>query len=209
MLKSPVDKRFENSRVSALEASRKMIGCYQTIRNGSDQSIIMCDLMGFQVFTAAVTIVINLLAQSSECSVRQQTEDWELVQCTARSLKHVSKEMECAVAGQAAQLLDYLLEVRHGLYTGPEGYQAVIPYFGKVKISQLRSAASQADLTPRIDHQSPTSNPLSQVVEFSANPFVPFSQNYVADYLAEAELGVDWTAVFDENMDYEYSQLFP
>jgi hypothetical protein len=47
------------------------------------------------------------------------------------------------------------------------------------------------------------------VVEFSANSFVPFSQNYVADYLAETELGVDWTAVFDENMDYEYSQLFP
>lgn len=209
MLKSPVDKRFENSRVSALEASRKMIGCYQTLRNGSGQSIIICDLMDFQVFTAAVTIVINLLSQSSECSVHQQDEDWELVQCTARSLKDVSIKLECAVAGQAAQLLEYLLEVHHGLYTGPESYQAVIPYFGKVKISQPKSAASQTDLTPRIDHQSPTSCPFPQVVEFSANSFVPFSQNYVADYLAETELGVDWTAVFDENMDYEYSQLFP
>ncbi|PSS08493.1 hypothetical protein M430DRAFT_109925 [Amorphotheca resinae ATCC 22711] len=209
MLKSPVDKRFENSRVLALEASRKMIGCYQTLRNGSGQSIIICDLMDFQVFTAAVTIVINLLSQSSECSVHQQDEDWELVQCTARSLKDVSIKLECAVAGQAAQLLEYLLEVHHGLYTGPESYQAVIPYFGKVKISQPKSAASQTGLTPRIDHQSPTSCPFPQVVEFSANSFVPFSQNYVADYLAETELGVDWTAVFDENMDYEYSQLFP
>jgi hypothetical protein len=46
------------------------------------------------------------------------------------------------------------------------------------------------------------------MVEFSADPFVPFSQNYMGDYLSEAELGIDWTTVLNADIDYDWSQSF-
>lgn len=208
MLKSSNDRKFENSRISTLEASREMIKCYQTLRNSSGLAIIICDLMDFQVFSAAIVIVINLLSQSSTRDILQEAEDWKLIHDITKTLKHISRAMECAVAGQAAQLLEYLSMACHGTYSGPEGYEAVIPYFGKVRISQLRRAASQTESTPPSDVQIHAPQPFSNTIEFSSNSFIPFSQNFTADYLSEAELSVDWTSVFGVDTNYDWSQLF-
>jgi hypothetical protein len=208
MLKSSTDRKFENSRISTLEASREMIKCYQTLRNSSGPAIIICDLMDFQVFSGAIVIVINLLSQSYTRDVHQEAEDWKLIHGITRTFKHISREMECTVPGQAAQLLEYLSIARHGTYSGPEGYEAVIPYFGKVRISQLGRAASQTDSTPPTDLQIHTPQTFSNSIEFSANSFIPFSQGFTADYLSGAELGVDWTPVLGVDTNYDWNQLF-
>ncbi|KAL2009381.1 hypothetical protein VTN00DRAFT_7575 [Thermoascus crustaceus] len=217
MLKSSVDRRFESSRIAALEASREMIKCYQALRNSSGPALMICDLIDFEVFSAAMVIVIDLLSsKSSHSDASQQAEDWELVHGVTRTLKHVSREIECSVAGQAAQLLEYLSMARHGTYSSPERYEAVIPYFGKVRISRparaAASSSSQTELSTTPPNgsgpQLPPPQPFPNMVEFSANAFVPFSPNATADGLSDAELGIDWTSVFDVDSNYDWSQLF-
>lgn len=92
MLRSSVDRRFESSRISALEASREMIKCYQTLRNSSGPALMICDLMDFEVFSAAMVIVIDLLSSQSPSrrDASRQAEDWELVHGVTGTLKHVS-----------------------------------------------------------------------------------------------------------------------
>lgn len=215
MLRSSVDRRFESSRISALEASREMIKCYQTLRNSSGPALMICDLMDFEVFSAAMVIVIDLLSSQSPSrrDASRQAEDWELVHGVTGTLKHVSREIECSVAGQAAQLLEYLAMARHGTYSGPERYEAVIPYFGKVRISRpgraVSSSLSQTETTtPSSGPPVPAPQPVPNMVEFSANSFVPFSPNPTAGGLSDAELGIDWTSVFDVDSNYDWSQLF-
>jgi hypothetical protein len=208
MLKSSVDRKYEHNRLAALEAAREAAKTWQDLRDccGSE-TLIICDLMDFQVFTAAIVIVINLLSPSCPDNAHDQARDWELVHDISRNLAKVSEEMECNVACQAARLLDHISAAHHGTYEGPEIYEATIPYFGKVRISQIKKAApSQAEAAKmgELNEQELFSN----MVEFSADPFVPFSQNYMGDYLSEAELGIDWTTVLNADIDYDWSQSF-
>ncbi|KAG0646621.1 Dehydrocurvularin biosynthesis regulator [Hyphodiscus hymeniophilus] len=206
MLKSNVDRKYERNRLAALDAAREMITSWQQLRECSGDALIICDLLDFQVFAATILLILNLLSPSCPDPIHQQASDWERVHDITRNLQYISTAMECKVAGQAATLLEYLSAAHRGIYDGPEIYEAVIPYFGKVRISQLR----RADPPPGDmkfggwDDQDMMSN----MVEFSTDSFVPFSQNYMGDYLTEAELGVDWTAVLNADIGYEWSQSF-
>ena len=207
MLKSSSDRQYEHNRLAALGAAREMITAWQQLRDCSGaETLIICDLMDFEVFTAAIVLVLNLLSESCPDPVHQQASDWGRVHDITLNLQHISREMECNVAGQAATLLEYLSAVHQGTYDGPEIYQAVIPYFGKVRISQVRKATpSPVDMKLGAwDEQ----DMLSNMVEFSADTFVPFSQGDMGKYLTEAELGVDWTAVLNADIGYEWSQSF-
>lgn len=208
MLKASINRKYEHNRLAALEASRQIISAWQDLRDCCGSEImIMCDLMDFQVFTAAIVLVINLLSPYCPDDGHQQARDWDLVHDISRNLDKVSQEMECNVAYQAARLLEHLSAAHHGMYEGPETYEATIPYFGRVRISQIRKVPQPpvevAQLEGRKAHEK-----FSNMVEFSADSFVPFSQNYMGDYLTEAELGVDWTAVFNMDIDYDWSQSF-
>jgi hypothetical protein len=208
MLKSSTDRKYEHNRLAALEAARQIAKAWGDLRHccGSE-TLIICDFMDFQVFMAAIVLVINLLSPSCPDNIHQQTRDWELVHDISRNLKSVSEEMECNVACQAARLLDHLSAAHHGMYDGSETYEATIPYFGKVRISQIRKVApSRTEDTPLDELKD--QELFSNMVEFSTDSFVPFSQNYMGDYLSEAELGVDWTAVLNADIGYDWSQSF-
>lgn len=207
MLKSSVEGKYEHNRLAALEAARQMITAWQLLRNCSGSStLIICDLIDFQVFAAAIVIILNLLSPTCPDPIHQQARDWELVHDITRNLNNISGEIECSVTCQSAKLLERLSAAHQGIYEGPEIYEAVIPYFGKVRISHMRKAPppSQEARLEGFDGQELLAN----TVEFSADPFVPFSQNYMGDYLTEAELGVDWTAVLNTDVDYDWSQLY-
>ena len=207
MLKSKLDQKYEHNRLATLSAARDMTNAWQQLRDCSgSENLIICDLMDFQVFTAALVIVINLLSESCRDPIHQQASDWERVQDFTKNLQYLNGQMECKVAGQAAKLLEYLSAVHQGTYDGPEIYQAVIPYFGKVRISQMRKVtpfSADAKFGGGVE-QDISSN----MVEFNTDSFVPFSQNYMGDYLSEEELGVDWTAVLNADIGYEWSQSF-
>jgi hypothetical protein len=204
MLKSSLDEKYTHNRLQALDAAREMITSWRLLRDYSGSStLIVCDLMDFMVFTAAITITLNLLSQSCPDPIHQQASDWELIHVITKSLNNISAEMECKVACQAARLLEYLSAAHQGTFEGPETYEAVIPYFGKVRISQIR-----AEEVPQSNFSE--QELLWNRVEFNADSFVPpFSQNYMGDYLTEAELGIDWTSVLSmDNNGYDWSQSY-
>ncbi|PQE26929.1 hypothetical protein CJF31_00003651 [Rutstroemia sp. NJR-2017a BVV2] len=139
MLKATAEGNFVDSRRPAVEASRKIMEAYQTLRGHNSSMTILCDLMDFQVFSAVIVIIINLLSEPASNPSQEQTRDWELVSYTTRTLEHVAKVMECEVARQAAQLQQYILQAHEGVYAGPQSYEAVIPYFGKWRALESRT----------------------------------------------------------------------
>jgi len=222
MLTPTPESSYVNSRVSTVEASREMAIAYQTLRRHTSPTVIMCDLMDFQVFSAVLIIVINLLSHTSTDTLQEQTHDWELVSYTTATLKHVSQVMNCLVATQAAQLLQYVLQAHNGLYAGPQSYEATIPYFGKVRISRSQESAGPIALTdcsnfltgtsPETVQNSVTLPNLAYTfppeVRFCTDPFMAFTAGPGGVAFSDTELNIDWTTLPDGNTDYEYNEVF-
>lgn len=207
MLKSSTDKKFEHSRQVALESSREMMKSYRNLRGTGDSQIIMCDLLDFQAFSSALVMVIGLVSQSLGC-IYQEAEDWGLIQSVIRQLQMVATGMDCSVAGQGAQLLENLSMAYSGTYSGPDGYEAVIPYFGKVRVGKLKRNESEAPLSVGSNE---TQLLATDTMDFNTISLVPFSQDSLFQSpFTDAELGVDWTSVFDvdNNYNYDWSQVF-
>ncbi|KAI0872226.1 hypothetical protein GGS24DRAFT_24500 [Hypoxylon argillaceum] len=227
MLKATPESNFIDSRVATLEACRGMVNAYQALRSHKDPTVVICDVMDFQVFSAVLVIVIDLLSRPPPDSLQDQADDWQLVSLTAASLKHVSKVMDCAVAQQAAQLLEYLLQARNSTYAGPQTYEAVIPYFGKVRISGRRMAEMPMDMV-HSDHggglsmtigsasgsyqSAPLSFPESYnsvpEVQICTNHFFPYGTTPATNAVPEPELSIDWTTALDNIADYDFDQVF-
>ncbi|KAI4156006.1 MAG: hypothetical protein LQ340_000595 [Diploschistes diacapsis] len=213
MLKSSFESGFEHSRSCALTASREMIKAYQAMRNNSVSAVIMCDLMDFEAFSAAVVLMIGLLSPTSRRDDFQDAEDWTLVDGLTKSLRQLSKAMKCRVAEQGAEVLEYLTMAYHGMYLGAEPFETTIPYFGKVRISRIeragshvRSEASSSNLQNSAVLTQVTS-PFFNSVEFNAGYFTSFDLNPRDGHGGDAELGMDWAASFDPTADYDWNQL--
>lgn len=144
MLKSSADKRYQYSHTAALESSREMIKYYEALRAEDYIGPFMCKLIDFQVFTAAVMILLNLLGYSQQAhgalspqyDHEQNQQDSELVDKTIEILKIASKEPGGHVSAQSAKALEVLAHARHGCNnTKPEGsVQISIPYFGTITL---------------------------------------------------------------------------
>ncbi|KAE8446611.1 hypothetical protein EG329_011804 [Mollisiaceae sp. DMI_Dod_QoI] len=206
MLKSFVDDDYKPSSIATCDASREMIAAYQTLRNHAGMELIICDLMDFQVFTAAIALIIKILSSTSSC-LNSNERDWQLVQSVTSGLGKVAQAMECSVASQAAQILEYLTAAHHGTYSGPSQFEAVIPYFGKVKINRLQPGNLVPGTTPT-DYQLDSPLQFPSTIDFAANSFAPFSWNETQDFLSGAELGVDWTSMMDDGISYDWNQHF-
>ncbi len=208
MLKSSQDSRYEYSRLSALDACREMIYAYQTLRDNSDLALIICDLMDFQVFTGAVTLIVGLLSQHSQSESYQDTNDWALIHTVTQSLKLVSESLECTVARQAFQLLEHLSFFRHGTYSGPETYEVVIPMFGRVRIHYPGQQVQQESGILYNEH-SQMQQRLLHTVQFSASSVPRFEIAGNGDVNFGAELGVDWMlGETDININYDWTRTF-
>ncbi|KAI9852708.1 MAG: hypothetical protein M1838_005903 [Thelocarpon superellum] len=157
MLKSPTDRRFEYSRIATLDSAREMIGYYRVLRDESKPALVVCNLLDFQAFTAAMVLVLDMLgfAQSSFYHDPTQTErDWDLVEAISSVLNREARRNRCSVAQQGARVLEDFLQVRHNPCQACEGdtYEAVIPYFGKIRIGAGKSFNSN------LIHQAPPSS---------------------------------------------------
>ncbi|KUJ11630.1 uncharacterized protein LY89DRAFT_654308 [Mollisia scopiformis] len=206
MLKSFEDSQYEPSNSAACDASREMIYAYQTLRNHNQMELIICDLMDFQVFTAAVVLVIKHLWGPTPCAFREKG-DWELVQSVTASLKKVASRMECNVAGQAFEILEYLTTAYSGTYSGPGQFEAVIPYFGKVKINRIQPRNSAPQTEP-LDFPTDGLMEFPSTIDLATNSFEPLFWNESVDFLSGPELGIDWTSLIDEGVNYDWSQHF-
>ncbi|KAK9427163.1 hypothetical protein V1505DRAFT_66787 [Lipomyces doorenjongii] len=65
MLKTFDDPNLQTSRKITIEACRNLVSTYQVLRNSSKSALVICDLMDFIVFSAALIITIHLLTPPS------------------------------------------------------------------------------------------------------------------------------------------------
>ena len=205
MLKSLTNNKYEPSRIAALEASRGMLESYQGVHNNSGEGAVMCDLMDFLAFSAALTIVLYLLSPSKQRDPTQDTMDWHMIREVTKNQKRLSQMLECRVASQASQLLEYLLMIHDGTYTNQDGYEATIPYFGKIKIPGIKESEPQACSLGEPNNHSQDTSWFSGPVEFTSSTF---GDSFTGNFLSEAELGVDWTSVFEMDMKFDWNQTY-
>ena len=162
MLKVSSDHRYEGSRLVALECSREMIKIFRVLRDDERPVMKMCDMVDFQIFSAAMTLVVELLGCPRSVAQRdpyQEKSDWELVHEVMQKLKSTSQSMVCRVAAQGARVLEDFYNARNGYSTtGEDVYEIDIPYFGKVQIrrGQRGFAAKSSPPNPQTNNQRHT-----------------------------------------------------
>ncbi|PLB51670.1 hypothetical protein P170DRAFT_487885 [Aspergillus steynii IBT 23096] len=154
MLDSSTHKRYEYSRQSCLEASRHMITCYIAIRSLTGQSFC-CKSLDFQAFTAAVTLLINLLG--SENRQKPTPEDWEPANKVMDILEQLAQAQPDEVASRALSVLQTLKNLSsgrtdtssNGAERNPEEesnrLKLVIPYFGTVFLDRRINSSDAPD----------------------------------------------------------------
>ncbi|KAL2831538.1 hypothetical protein BDW59DRAFT_140256 [Aspergillus cavernicola] len=190
-----------HSRTIALMASRKMIEHYHGLRHSTQGELLICDLMDFQVFSAAIVLVINVLSPTTERNIEQDMEDWSQISGLRQTLDRLSQAMTCSVAKQAADLLNYLYAAGHGTYRD-EPYEAVIPYFGRVRISPPKNDMKSMSST--------NTDPASAVnlVEFSAQSLSPQGPDTLGYYFGDSELSADWSMASDFDFNWDWNEVF-
>ena len=210
MLKADVDRRYESSRCSTLEATRDMIRTYQVLRGPNGGLLKMCALVDFEVFTAAMILVINLLnpAQHGYGLAQQHAEDWGMVRSIANDLKRISMEMTCHTAEQAAQLLEDFYEAHHNhSHADEEVYEATIPYFGKLRIVRNRTQTRlMTSSTATAQHDAADGARMAPESDQYTAPFVSFEdylqstsdifhsgRNLTSGWMSNLAVDDDWT----------------
>ncbi|MCJ1311980.1 hypothetical protein MMC25_005654 [Agyrium rufum] len=139
MLKSYTDRRYDYSRFACLESSREMIAAYQVLRSDVRAILNTCNLIDFIVFTAAMIVVLDLFSHSAPTSRHDPVDeqrDWLIIESVAQDFARLETDTNCSVvAKQASRLLSNILDARvYGCPADEAGCEALIPYFGKIKI---------------------------------------------------------------------------
>lgn len=150
MLKAATDRRYEYNKVAALESAREMINRYRVFRPAQGFGSLVCKVIDFQVFTAGMVLVLNLLTISSSSSAREQqeaNEDEELIIITTDLLDRASLETDGGVTTQAARALKMFCKARaEPCPPGQTAARVVIPYFGTVVFGPGKSFANYSYL---------------------------------------------------------------
>lgn len=135
--KSYLDRRYEFSRLAAMDSARDIIRLYRILRDKERPMTVPCHIVDFVAFTAAVVLFLNFLAslEFTFCSTPEETQiDEELCNHVAADLKRVSEEFNSSVARQAVRILLDFQKARTDCENGGNAYEGVIPYFGKIRV---------------------------------------------------------------------------
>ncbi|KAL8735016.1 MAG: hypothetical protein Q9166_001141 [cf. Caloplaca sp. 2 TL-2023] len=215
MLKSSTDRRYEYSRIAALESGRDMINSYHCIRHPIRPLIAVCNVIDFQVFTAGMLLIIDLLGNPDSSSDRPDTgdssADWNSIHGLISDLRQVVSGGKIRgntnVAVQALAVLEDLSKAKDGAecHLPNESYQAVIPYFGKIRIrwgKAFRARKSSSSTTPSSTGQMPTPSDSTGTpnMNFGTDPKLSFDsyfQPLPGDMQPWQDSGVDWSAIND------------
>jgi hypothetical protein len=216
------DARLQESKTAAIVASRGLIAAYLGLRGYADDNacssgsgsgsgwgwglFVVCESLEFQAFSAGITLLVRLLSRDDDRHHNSsETEDWSLIQGLTVTLQRTAFLMRCDVASQAAEALGFLTQAARGAYHGPDRYDVVLPYFGKMSISLCGPSRK----TPvNLDEEHPLHHlqaAPSGTVEFRANP----SDLFHLPSSVEGELGGDWSAMAaDVDIGWEWTQTF-
>jgi hypothetical protein len=219
MLKSADESKFSHSWDRAMEGARGAAKAYTDFRTWASAGIDQCELMDFQAFSAAMVIIIGHLISPTKATPLVKEQDWALVQDVSFCLRHTVAIMDCAVAAQAAHILDLVNAARHGTYIADDDYAVAIPYFGRMRINKKKistdnlNGSDNSGTSPRlslspvlpVDSLPMLSDTHFNTVEFSTNIFTheyPFQLDF------ETELCSDWTDPSLLCPETDWSQTF-
>ncbi|PSK34794.1 hypothetical protein B9Z65_1377 [Elsinoe australis] len=168
------DENYEYSRRRALSASRSLIRIYQTMRHMVQPAVPISDLMDYEVFTAALILLINLIQQPRELEALQEEDkcDWQYIFTTISELKCVAATTGCKVASQGSQVLEDLIrvhstnEIRHR-----SPFTIVIPYFGRlsIKLPQCHEVPEESSNAPTDASDASPQQPSTPLVVSSSS----------------------------------------
>ncbi|MCJ1453791.1 hypothetical protein MMC28_004140 [Mycoblastus sanguinarius] len=193
MLKAATDRRYEYNRIAALESARDMIGCYRMIRPAQGFGSLICKVIDFQVFTAAMILVLNLLAHKAQLGSAHDHEetdkDWDLVFITTEILQRAALETDNGVATQAARALETFGRAKQQVCPSGCSMKMVIPYFGSVIVGPGKSFVDheisvQSSNDSHLPAQVPTPAPSDQQLDTFVQDPSTFD-NYLAPMPSE------------------------
>jgi hypothetical protein len=207
MLKASTHRRHEHSRASAQDAARGVITNYLLLRQAADAEYIICEVLDFQVFSAGMILMVNLLRHPHLSTQESRVEDLRLLEALAEALNRTASLMHCDVARQGSHVLTLLLHVQRGSNAGLDTFVAVLPYFGRVKISfPIKGIAA---ITTAEDANTSLAPPhiTTGSVQFSG---WSDDQDFVMTTDFDEELAGDWSAVMgtDIDLDYDWAHFF-
>lgn len=142
MLRAATDRRYEYSHVSCLNASRSLIKRWVTIR-ASRTSLLFSNLLEFQAFTAAVTLLLGLLGapKSTNQEILQEGyEDSQLVETVIDNFERFKQLDTMTIGTQSISVIRTLQRFVQG-GNASDKLRLEIPFFGVIRIS--RSGALQ------------------------------------------------------------------
>ncbi|PVH95780.1 hypothetical protein DM02DRAFT_689396 [Periconia macrospinosa] len=203
--------RYSFDRV--VDACREIIHTLTFLREVCDE--YMCEVLDFQLFSAAMTLIIGILSHrresttSSSPSSIDETSDWNLVDSSLKCLRSTVERLDCSVAKQGADTLDAIIAVCHHRRLPDQqpslendSLVVTVPYFGCFRINFPDSSSSAFPQSTRQPHASS--------VEFSMVDPLPSALTSSAAWPYEDELVSDWfyqgrhNQPYDENYDFEW-----
>ncbi|UKZ61768.1 uncharacterized protein TrAtP1_003027 [Trichoderma atroviride] len=239
MLKAKTDRRYEHSRLSTMEACRELIKVYLRLRGSPKSESVQCELMDFTMFSSAITLILAILSGSPNTegslgAVSYYAEEYQLIETLIGELRKTDSILECTVARQSAQVLETLVAASYGTYNVQGDFTLVVPYFGRLRISQGTKPATNGHATTIpssvSSHNSTLASPsIASTVELSSlppkqvpgDPFymsqpantIEFSSNEFlnttfSDFDFQMDLTQDWCTIVDTNVQYDWNQLF-
>ena len=214
LLKAFGDPKYEGSRLSMLKSSRKIINIFDVLRDEKRPVLKKCDMADFQVFAAAMTLVVHLLAfsrTSDSYDLHQEEHDWQLVLQTATALGRLSESMKgCDLATLGARVLNDFSNLRNGPVQGV--YKVNIPYFGRVEIqrggTRHNKYASYTQTSSKLDHERQSQQDYVGATEALAEPTVSLDSYLFPSPTATQpwqEADENWAHFMDSSMANEWS----
>ncbi|KAJ0415401.1 hypothetical protein BJY00DRAFT_304889 [Aspergillus carlsbadensis] len=153
MLRATSERGFEYSRSKCLNAARNLVGRWVSIRE-SKTSLLFSNLLEFQAFTAATTLLLGLLAgepSTHSAIINERNEDSQLVERVVANFetrtRHLASGSDSSVANPvSSQSIQVLRTLQTFLCAGDpsDGLRLEIPFFGVIRVARSGGPAVQA-----------------------------------------------------------------
>ncbi|KAJ5770381.1 uncharacterized protein N7511_002432 [Penicillium nucicola] len=138
MLRAATDRRYEYSRISCLTAGRNLIKRWISICECHD-TLLFSNLLEFQAFTAATTILLGLLGakESTDQNILQERyEDTRLVETIVQNFERLQQHgAVMSVGTQSISVIHTLQRFLRG-ETQSDKMRLEIPFFGVIRIAR-------------------------------------------------------------------------
>lgn len=139
MLRAATDRRYEYSRISCLSATRGLIKRWMSIREVPGKTLFS-NLIEFQAFTAATTILLGLLGSThtttDQVAFQERYEDLQLVETVVQTFERIRQHGTAVhIADQSITVIRTLQGVLQSKDDSFSSLRLEIPHFGTISVT--------------------------------------------------------------------------